>query len=155
MSPSHSSTVACRTSSSSDRRIVRTIGALMVVVAVSLAVAATVHLSGQVHGRAKSFDADGAGVAEAIIGIVVAVGALAVLRRSSKARTIVLTTTCFAIIGFAGGLTFTTQGGAWPDIAYHLTVLPILIASLIVLVRVDPSAFRPDTSPKDRDQVRA
>jgi hypothetical protein len=114
----------------------------MVVEALSLVVAATLHLSGQVQGRSKPFDADHAGVAEAIIGIVVAAGALALLRRTARARTVGLATTGFAIAGFAIGLTMTTQGGDLPDIAYHCAVLPVLIASLILLARADQSAFQ-------------
>jgi peptidoglycan/LPS O-acetylase OafA/YrhL len=115
----------------------------MAVEALSLAVAATLHLSGLVHGHSKPFDADAAGVAEAIISIVVAAGALALLRRTSRARRIGLATTSFAIAGFAVGLTMTTQGGDLPDIAYHCTVLPLLIASMILLARTDHTAFRP------------
>ena len=118
----------------SGRRVVRSIGALMALEAVSLAVAATLHLSGQVHGRGKPFDADHAGVAETIICIVLASGAFAVLRASVHARAIALTTTGLAIVGFGVGLTMTTQGGDLPDIAYHLTVLPLLVASMVVLV---------------------
>jgi hypothetical protein len=114
----------------------------MVVEALSLVAAATLHLSGQVHGRSKPFDADHAGVAEAIIGIVVAAGAYALLRSTARARTVGLATTGFAIAGFGVGLTMTTQGGDLPDIAYHCTVLPVLIASLILLARADQSAFR-------------
>lgn len=45
--------------------------------------------------------------------------------------------------GFAVGLTETARGGDLPDIAYHLTVLPLLLAGLMILVRVGQSAFRP------------
>ncbi|HWG72441.1 MAG TPA: hypothetical protein VG184_00125, partial [Acidimicrobiales bacterium] len=72
--------------------------------AVSLAVAATLHLSGQVHGRGKPFDADHAGIAEAIICIVLASGAFAMLRSATHARAIGLATTGFAIVGFCVGL---------------------------------------------------
>ena len=140
---------------SGGRRVVARIGALMAFEAVSLAVVATLHLSGQVHGRGKPFDADHAGVAEAIIAIVLAGGALAVLRASGHAKAIALTTTGFAIFGFGVGLTMTTRGGDLPDIAYHLTVLPMLIASLIVLTRVDPSAFRPVDRRPDHRTPRA
>jgi hypothetical protein len=40
-----------------------------------------------------------------------------------------------ATVGFLNGLTMTARGGDLPDIAYHLVVLPVLIASFIVLLR--------------------
>jgi hypothetical protein len=119
----------------------------MALEAVSLAVVAALDLSGQVHGRSKPFDADHAGIAEAIIAGALTGGALTVFRAYSHARAIAVTTTGFAIAGFGVGLTMTTQGGDLPDIAYRLTVLPILITSLTVLARVDPSAFPVDRSP--------
>ena len=139
--PATSPVRATPTRPPAGRRLVREIGVLMALEALSLAVAATLHLSGQVHGRSKPFDADHAGVAEAIIGIVVAGGAFAVLRAVPRARAIALATTVFAIVGFGVGITMTSQGGDLPDISYHLTVLPMLIFSLIFLARTDRSAF--------------
>jgi hypothetical protein len=123
--------------------------------AISLAVAATLHLSGHVHGRGKPFDADHAGIAEAIIAVALAGGALALLRAAGHARAIALATTGFAIAGFGVGLTITTQDGDLPDIAYHLTVLPMLILSLIALARVDRSAFRPSDQRPDHHTPQA
>jgi hypothetical protein len=111
--------------------------------AISLAVASTLHLSGQVHGHSKPFVAVHAGIAEAIIAIVLAGGAFAVLGASAHAKVWALATTGFAIAGFGVGLTMTTQGGDLPDIAYHLTVLPMLIISMFVLARADVSTFGP------------
>jgi peptidoglycan/LPS O-acetylase OafA/YrhL len=133
---------ATRTRHPSGQRVLAGIGAVMALEAVSLAVVAALHLSGQVHGRGKPFDPDHAGIAEAIIAGALTGGALAVFRASRHARVIALATTGFAIAGFGVGLTMTAQGGDLPDIAYHLTVLPMLIASLIVLAKADPSAFR-------------
>lgn len=124
-----------------NRLAVRRIGALMVVEAASLGVASALHLSGHVHGRAKPFDGDHAGVAEAIIAVVLFCGAIAVRQGSAHARAMALGATGFSIVGFLVGLTMTTQGGHAPDIAYHLVVLPLLVASLYVLVRVDRAAF--------------
>jgi hypothetical protein len=103
--------------------------------AVSLAVASALHLSGQVHGRGQPFDADHAGIAEAIICIVLASGAFFMLRAAEHARAIGLVTIGFAIVGFGVGLSMTTRGGDLPDIAYHLTILPLLGASMVVLIR--------------------
>ena len=107
----------------------------MAFVAVTLGVASALHLSGQVHGRGKSFNPDGAGIAEAVIGVVLAAGAIAMVRGPARARTIGIVVNGFAIVGFVFGLTMTAQGGDAPDIAYHLVVLPVLIAGVLVLVR--------------------
>ena len=114
----------------------------MFLVAATLVVASVAHLSGHVHGRSAPFDPEDAGVAEAIIAAVLAAGAATVLRAGARARTVGIAATGFAIAGFLIGLRFTAQGGHAPDIAYHLTVLPVLIAVLLALWRADrrPSA---------------
>ncbi|MGH9095418.1 MAG: hypothetical protein ACRDXE_09685 [Acidimicrobiales bacterium] len=122
--------------------IVPRVAALMAVEAVSLAVASALHLSGRVHGRSAPFDADHAGVAEAIIGIVLAAGAVAMFRAPGRARKIGMAATSFAIVGFLVGLSMTTRGGDLPDIAYHLSVLPLLIGGVVVLWRAGRLADR-------------
>jgi hypothetical protein len=117
------------------RRVEPAVAAVLGGVAVSLAVAAALHLAGRVQGRGAPFDADDAGVAEAVIGAVLLGCAVAMVRLPRRARAIGLAGTGFAVAGFLIGLTMTARGGHWPDIAYHLTVLPILIGSLAVLVR--------------------
>jgi hypothetical protein len=118
-----------------DRHVVRAVAAVLTLISVSLAVAAILHLTGQVRGRAKPFDSGDAGIAEAIIGAVLAGGSIAIYRNARRARTIGLTVTVFAIVGFIVGLTVTTRAGRWPDIAYHLTILPLLVGSLLILLR--------------------
>jgi hypothetical protein len=107
----------------------------MILVAATLAVASGLHLSGAVKGRSAPFDSAHAGIAEAVIGAVLVAAALEMLRRPSSARLIGITATAFAITGFVIGLRFTTAGGHQPDIAYHLTLLPVLISGLLILVR--------------------
>ena len=119
-----------------DRTVIARVAALMVVEAATLAVASALHLSGSVQGRSAPFNAGHAGVAEAIIGGVLAAGAVVMFRPPAPGRS----TTGFAIAGFLVGLNFTARGGHLPDIAYHITMSPVLIGSLIVLVRVGPSA---------------
>jgi hypothetical protein len=114
--------------------VVRRVAALMIVEAASLAVASALHVSGNVTGRSKLFDADDAGIAEAIIGAVLLGGAIAIFRLPRWGRTIGLAATGFATAGFIVGLSITARGGHWPDIAYHLAVLPVLIGSLVALV---------------------
>jgi hypothetical protein len=67
--------------------------------------------------------------------LVLAVGAVALWRSGPRARRIGLGTVGFATAGFCWGLSITAQGGHWPDIAYHLVILPLLIGSLVALVR--------------------
>ena len=123
-----------------DRTVVRRIAALMIAEAATLAVASALHLAGNVQGRAAPFNPDRAGVAEAIIGAVLVAGAVVMFRAPARARTVGLATTGFAIAGFLLGLSFTARGGHLPDVAYHLTMLPVLIGGLIVLLRLGPKA---------------
>jgi hypothetical protein len=126
-----------------DRTVIRRVAVLMVLEAATLAVASALHLSGSVQGRSTPFNADHAGVAEAIIGAVLAAGAVVMFRAPAQARTVGLATTGFAIVGFLVGLNFTARGGHLPDVAYHITMLPVLIGSLIVLLRAGPTASPP------------
>ncbi len=121
----------------------RRIAALMTVEAASLAVASALHLSGLVHGRGQPFSAAGAGIAEAVICVVLAAGASALARRGAAARRVALATTAFAIAGFLYGLSITTRSGDAPDIAYHATVLPLLIVTFVLIMR-----YRPDQHPR-------
>jgi hypothetical protein len=105
----------------------------MVVVAATLVAASTLHLNGLVHGRSSHFNANHAGIAEAIIAAVLALGAVALGRW--QARSVAWAAVAFAIVGFGVGLSFTTRGGDAPDIAYHLATLPVLIAMLVTLTR--------------------
>lgn len=113
----------------------RAIAALMLLQAASLAVASALHLSGLVHGRGAPFSADGAGIAEAVICVVLAAGAMALARRGPRGRRTAVAATGFAIAGFCYGLSVTTQGGDLPDITYHAVVLPLLIATLVLTLR--------------------
>lgn len=113
----------------------RSIAAVMGAVATSLAVMSGLHLSGALGGGTKPFNRSGAGIAEAVIFLVLGYGAIRILRQRPGAHAIALATTCFAIVGFLIGLGFTLGGGGAIDIAYHLSALPILLIALIALVR--------------------
>jgi peptidoglycan/LPS O-acetylase OafA/YrhL len=119
-------------------KTIRRVAALTAVIAASLAVASALHLSGHVHGRSAPFDATHAGIAEALIGVVLAGAAAALRRRGLRARRAGLWALGFAVLGFCWGLSMTAQGGHWPDIAYHLTVLPLLTGSFVALLRSPP-----------------
>jgi hypothetical protein len=121
---------------------VRRIAALMIFESITLAAASALHLSGLVHGRSVPYNATGAGVAEAVIGAVLFCAAVAMLHLPGRARAVGLAATGFALVGFLVGLSFTTLGGHVPDIAYHVTLLPVFAATIIVLLRMGKGATR-------------
>jgi len=134
--------VALRTLFTSHRGI----AALMAVEAASLAVVSALHLSG-----ADGNDATGAGVAEAVICVVLLGGAIA-YRRASWGRPAALGATGFAIAGFCYGLSVTVRGGDVGDVTYHATVLPLLIITMILIVRARTGlASGHETSTSSRD----
>jgi len=124
---------------------VRLIAGVLMFVAATLGVASTLHLTGNVNGS-PPFDADHAGIAEALIGAVLLVGGTLMLAAPRRARTTGLAATGFGIVGFVIGLSFTTRGGHAPDVAYHAIFLPVLIASLVALLRT----HQPTASPTAR-----
>jgi predicted membrane channel-forming protein YqfA (hemolysin III family) len=133
-----------------DGTIVRRIAALMAFEAATLVVASIAHLSGNVHGRSEPFNAEHAGIAEAIIGTVLACGAVTMMRGSRRASAFGLATTGFAIAGFLVGLNFTARGGDLPDVAYHVTMLPVLMGTLVTMLRMRQSGSRSAVSPEGR-----
>jgi hypothetical protein len=100
----------------------------------TLAIASAMHLAGA-GGGSKPFSGSGAGIAEAIICLVLAAGAAALLRKGSRALKTALAATCFAVFGFVVGLTFTLRGGDTPDVVYHATMLPVPILTATALCR--------------------
>lgn len=124
-----------RTAERSSHKLTRNVAALMVFEAATLAVASGLHLAGNVQGRSLPFNPDHAGIAEAVIGIVLAAAAVVMFRSPARARAVGLAATGFAIAGFLVGLNFTARGGHLPDVAYHLVMLPILVGGLIALLR--------------------
>ena len=114
----------------------RQIAVLMCFVAATLAAMSFLHLSGILAGGTKPFDPSGAGVAEAVICLVLSYGATGLLRTWPRAQKVALAATGFAIVGFIIGLRFTLEGGDAIDVAYHLSVLPILLVTLIAVLRI-------------------
>lgn len=127
--------------SPANSRPLRGTAALMIVEAVSLAVASSLHLAGAVAGRTTSFNPDAAGIAEAAIGSVLLIAALVILRVPSRARPTALGANLFALVGFIIGISETATAGHAPDIAYHASVIALLIATLVAVWRhgVSPS----------------
>ena len=113
----------------------RRIALLMVAVAVSLAVASGLHLSGLPHARGGQYNPTAAGIAEAVICAALLWGVAALLRRGGAGRAVALAVTVFAIAGFGYGLSVTARGGNLPDVIYHVTVLPVLLVTLALLLR--------------------
>jgi hypothetical protein len=119
------------------------IGVLMCIVAAALAAMSFLHLSGVLAGGKRPFDRSGAGIAEALICLALGYGATRLWRMRPRAHQVALAATGFAMVGFLVGLRFTMSGGDAIDIAYHLSVLPILLITLISLVRISPRGRRP------------
>ena len=119
----------------------RVIAALMAIAAVTLALASTVHFG--VHlgvGQLAIHDPfPGAAIPEAVIAFVVACGVLAVVSRRA-AWPVALGTTLFAIVGVLFGLSLTLGSARTGDVAYHVSLLVVLVVGLCLLVT--PAARR-------------
>jgi hypothetical protein len=113
-----------------DTHSLRRGAALMAFAAASLVLASIVHFA-----TSSPEGADGAGVAEATIAVVLLAGIVALLRDPVRGRLAALGATAFAVVGFLVGLTFTLRGGEAGDVVYHLTMLPVLILTLVLLGR--------------------
>ena len=107
---------------------------LMTFEAATLAVFAALHLSGTLRfGSNRSY---GAGFAEALICVALAAGAWAFVRSPrGRGRGAARFSVAFAIFGFIVGLTFTVDSGDAIEVAYHLTMLPVLVATAALLAR--------------------
>jgi peptidoglycan/LPS O-acetylase OafA/YrhL len=97
---------------------------LMAAEAASLAIASAAHL---LKGHPAS------GVPEAVICAVLIAGSIALRRKPERWRRAAQGAVVFAIAGFLVGLAFTLTGSSWFDVAYHATVLPLLIVTLALL----------------------
>jgi hypothetical protein len=95
----------------------------MTFVAGTLVVASTLHVT---DGK---YDA---GIPEALIAVVLLAGVVA-LRRGVRGPAIAAVV--FAIAGFGVGLAETLRDGQATEVAYHLTMLPILLLTLAQLAR--------------------
>jgi peptidoglycan/LPS O-acetylase OafA/YrhL len=119
------------------------VAASMVIVAVSLAVVSSLHLAGVLGSNAGSYNGTAAGIAEAVIGVALIAGAIALRRDPVAGLTPAIAATAFAVAGFVLGLSITARSGYVPDVAYHASVLPILIGLLAVLVVASRQRTRP------------
>jgi hypothetical protein len=109
-------------------------------VAVSLGVMSYLHLRGPLGSTGTPpFDPSAAGIAEALIGGVLFAAAMVALLAPHLARPVLLGATGFAVAGFGVAITITVSGGDAADIAYHATVLPILVVILLSTLRAGRS----------------
>jgi O-antigen/teichoic acid export membrane protein len=111
------------------------IAILMALEASTLALMSVLHLTGILGGGTGPFRRTDAGVAEAVICVVLIGGATALARDRAQGHRFAFAAIVFAILGFIVGLNFTIRDGDAIDIAYHATVLLLLIATLVVLTR--------------------
>jgi hypothetical protein len=107
------------------------IRALMLVAALTLFAASTVH-SGLL-GALDPFEA--AALPEAVIGVVLAAGALGALLWWPRAWPFALGATLFAMLGTLVGLRFTLPRAEPGDIGYHVTLFAMLVLLTVLLVR--------------------
>ena len=120
-----------------DRRF----AVVMLVEAATFGVASYLHLDGQIPLGFTTVTGEHFGRAsgpEAVIGAVLAAGAAVVAVAPDRARTAALGATGFAVLGVLAGLGFvltSSRPRIAVDLAYHLTILLVLLAGLVVLVR--------------------
>jgi hypothetical protein len=113
----------------------RLLAGVMGAEALTLAVMSSLHLGGLLHPGTDASAGTDAGIAEGILCFVLLGGAAGLVRRGVGGRRLALGTTAFTIAGFCLGLTITARGGDVADIAYHATMLPILAATFVLLLR--------------------
>ena len=100
----------------------------------TLAVVSPLHLAGIV-GNGTKVNPSAAGIAEAVIAAVLAAAAMVARRMPGQARPVTVGAVSFAILGFGFGLSLTARGGDAFDVTYHAVMLPVLIVTLILLLR--------------------
>jgi hypothetical protein len=113
------------------------VGVLLVAEAASLAVMSFLHLHGDIQDAGGVARPGAAGIAEAVIGVVLLAAAVVVGRFPDRARRAVVAATVFAIAGFVLGISITARGGNVVDIVYHATLIPILLLTLALSLRIE------------------
>lgn len=124
-----------------DKPLPRGFGLVLLAEAVSLGIASYLHRDGSIplgfatiHGESFA----GASTPEAVIGAVLAAGAVLVLAAPARglARAAALAATGFAVAGFVVGVAFVVthgRAGDAADLTYHGIGLAALIATLVAL----------------------
>lgn len=117
----------------------RLFGVVMLAEAATLGIASYLHRDGRIPLgftviRGEHFTS--ASIPEAVIGAVLAAGAVTVLTAPARARRAAVYTTCFGIVGFLLGTYFVLTSGRPSiaiDLTYHATALTVLVATLVML----------------------
>ena len=113
----------------------------MLAEAATFGIASYLHLGGRIPLGFTAINGEHFGrasVPEAIIGAVLTVAAVVVAVAPGRARTAAVGATSFAALGVLAGLGFvlaSSRPHIAADLAYHLTMLLVLLAGLAVLVR--------------------
>jgi len=109
---------------------------LMAVAAVTFWLASFIHFGAtfSIGSTRVSDPFPGAAIPEAIVGVVVALGALGLFARWRLSWRLAVGTTAFAIIVTLYGLSVTLGGGRSADVAYHVSVLAVLFVVLATLM---------------------
>src|SRR5215472_2983904 len=97
------------TMSNDNPRARQPITTLIGLEAATLAIMAVLHLTGILAGGTRPFRPTDAGIAEAVICVVLIGGAAALARDPLSGRTIARGTVGFAVLGVIAGLNFTIQ----------------------------------------------
>jgi EmrB/QacA subfamily drug resistance transporter len=118
-----------------NRRVRQPVAVVIGIEAATLAIMSVLHLTGILAGGTRPFRRTDAGIAEAVICVVLIGGAAALWRDPLRGLAIARGALGFAILGVIAGLNFTIQGGDAIDIAYHATLLPLLLITLAALWR--------------------
>ena len=120
-----------------DRRF----AVVMLLEAATFGVASYLHLDGRIPLGFTTITGEHFGrasVPEAVIGAVLAAGAVVVAVAPGRARTAAVGATGFAVLGVLAGLGFvlaSSRPHIAVDLSYHLTMLLVLLTGLIVLTR--------------------
>ncbi|GEM_PF-5358466 len=118
-------------------RIAIVTAGLMLVEAVTLAVASIIHFGVAIPlGLVTLYDPfEGARIPEAILAVAVAAGAVSLLTRWAGARWLALAATLLAIVGVLVGAGFVlngTESRPW-DLVYHASLLVALLVTVTLL----------------------
>jgi len=121
---------------------------VLLAAAATFGVASYLHLDGNIPLGFTTITGEHfsrASIPEAIIGAVLAAGAAVVAAAPGWARTTALGATGFAALGVLAGLGFvltSSRPHIAADVAYHLTMLLVLLAGLVALVRTGRAGQR-------------
>jgi hypothetical protein len=141
-------------SSGVDRRY----AVVMLAAAATFAIASYLHLDGRIPLGLITITGEHfarASIPEAVIGAVLAAGAAAVAAAPRRARAAALGAVGFAALGVLAGLGFvltSSRPHIAADLAYHLSVLAVLLAGLWALARAGGTGAAPTGSARPSRQ---